>query len=62
MSMSVPARYRNAVAVSVLVLVSILLWTPRLRGPVDLRYDAGVYYVLGTSLAARGENGPDRHV
>ncbi len=24
---------------------------PRLAGPIDLRYDAGVYYVLGTSLA-----------
>jgi hypothetical protein len=27
------------------------LWVPRLRGPLDLRYDAGVYYILGTSLA-----------
>lgn len=27
------------------------LWAPRLTGPLDLRYDAGVYYVLGTSLA-----------
>ncbi len=27
------------------------LWIPRLRGPLDLRYDAGVYYILGTSLA-----------
>ena len=24
---------------------------PRLRGPIDLRYDAGVYYTLGTALA-----------
>src|SRR5262249_52949895 len=30
---------------------AVLLWLPRLRGPIDLRYDAGVYYVLGTSLA-----------
>ncbi len=28
-----------------------MLWAPRLTGPIDLRYDAGVYYVLGTSLA-----------
>jgi hypothetical protein len=28
-----------------------LLWLPRLGGPLDLRYDAGAYYVLGTSLA-----------
>ena len=36
---------------AVLVLVAAALWLPRLRGPLDLRYDAGVYYVLGTSLA-----------
>jgi hypothetical protein len=27
------------------------LWLPRLRGPIDLRYDAAVYYILGTSLS-----------
>lgn len=26
-------------------------WLPRLKGPIDLRWDGGVYYVLGTSLA-----------
>src|SRR5918994_2275870 len=36
---------------AVLVGLSVALWLPRLRGPLDLRYDAGVYYVLGTSLA-----------
>jgi hypothetical protein len=36
---------------AVLVLVAVALWLPRLRGPLDLRYDAGVYYILGTSLA-----------
>jgi hypothetical protein len=36
---------------AVLVLVALCLWLPRLRGPLDLRYDAGVYYILGTSLA-----------
>ena len=35
---------------TVLVL-AILLWLPRLTGPIDLRWDAGVYYLLGTSLA-----------
>jgi hypothetical protein len=29
----------------------VVLWLPRLRGPLDLRYDAGVYYILGTALA-----------
>jgi len=37
-----------------LVALAIVLWLPRLRGPLDLRYDAGVYYTLGTALA-RGE-------
>src|SRR5881275_2079731 len=41
-------RYR---AEAVVVAVAILLWAPRLSGPIDLRWDAGVYYVLGTSLA-----------
>jgi hypothetical protein len=37
--------------VALLLAAVALLWTPRLRGPIDLRYDGGVYYVLGTSLA-----------
>lgn len=36
---------------AVLLAVAVGLWLPRLRGPLDLRYDAGVYYILGTSLA-----------
>ncbi len=35
----------------VLLALAVALWLPRLRGPLDLRYDAGVYYLLGTSLA-----------
>lgn len=31
--------------------MSAVLWAPRLQGPLDLRYDAGAYYTLGTSLA-----------
>ncbi len=34
-----------------LMIVTAVLWAPRLRGPIDLRWDAGVYYMLGTSLA-----------
>ncbi len=37
-----------AAAVSAVVL---LTWLPRLTGPIDLRWDGGVYYVLGTALA-----------
>ena len=33
------------------VVLAVMLWLPRLTGPIDLRWDAGVYYVLGTSLA-----------
>ena len=36
---------------AVVVAIVIVLWAPRLSGPIDLRWDAGVYYVLGTSLA-----------
>jgi hypothetical protein len=36
---------------AVVVAIALLLWAPRLTGPIDLRWDAGVYYVLGTSLA-----------
>lgn len=35
----------------VVLLVALTLWLPRLRGPIDLRYDAGAYYILGTALA-----------
>ena len=34
-----------------LLLLAVGLWIPRFRGPLDLRYDAGVYYILSTSLA-----------
>jgi len=35
----------------VVLAVAVVLWAPRLTGPIDLRWDAGVYYLLGTSLA-----------
>jgi len=35
----------------IVMALAIVLWLPRLSGPIDLRWDAGVYYVLGTSLA-----------
>jgi hypothetical protein len=34
-----------------LLTLVVLIWLPRLQGPPDLRYDGGVYYILGTSLA-----------
>ena len=34
-----------------LLALTVASWLPRFRGPLDLRWDAGSYYVLGTSLA-----------
>ena len=35
----------------ILLFLVLLIWLPRLQGPIDLRWDGGVYYILGTSLA-----------
>ena len=35
----------------VLSMVIVGLWIPRWAGPLDLRWDGAVYYVLGTSIA-----------
>ncbi|MDQ3118696.1 MAG: hypothetical protein M3Q89_03890 [Verrucomicrobiota bacterium] len=48
------ARLRRRWDVAVVVVIALLLFAPRFSGPIDLRYDAGVYYLLGTSLA-KGE-------
>ena len=32
-------------------LLALATWLPRLQGPIDLRWDGGVYYTLGTALA-----------
>src|SRR6266568_8461807 len=45
------ARYIDIGCISLLVVCQILLSVPRLRGPIDLRWDGAVYYILGTSLA-----------
>jgi hypothetical protein len=34
-----------------LLMLTVVLWIPVMRGPIDLRWDAGVYYILGTSIA-----------
>jgi hypothetical protein len=34
-----------------IVIVIVTLWLPRPAGPIDLRWDGGVHYLLGTSLA-----------
>src|SRR2546423_11190207 len=35
----------------IVVAIALIVWLPRLSGPIDLRWDGGVYYLLGTSLA-----------
>ena len=37
--------------VLLVLAVAVMIWLPRLQGPIDLRWDGGVYYILGTSLA-----------
>jgi hypothetical protein len=41
----------RSLVVLVLVGFNVAIWLPRLSGPLDLRWDGGVYYVLGTALA-----------
>jgi hypothetical protein len=35
----------------VIVIIALLLWAPRLSGPLSFKWDASTYYVLGTALA-----------
>jgi uncharacterized membrane protein len=41
----------DGLCIAVLWVLVLFSWLPRYRGPIDLRWDGGVYYVLGTSLA-----------
>ena len=36
---------------TIVLITVLLLWAPRLSGPIDLRWDSSVYYLLGSSLA-----------
>jgi hypothetical protein len=42
---------RDAAALTGVLLLWLAVWLPRLHGPIDLRWDASTYLVLGTSLA-----------
>jgi hypothetical protein len=48
--MSVQRRH-DLVCASAVVLIWLAVSIPRLSGPIDLRWDASEYYVLGTALA-----------
>ena len=41
----------DVIAALVLATLAMLCWVPRLKGPIDLRWDGAAYYVLGTALA-----------
>ena len=53
MTQPVPSRWIRSdwYCLAAVVALAVALWLPRLRGPLDLRFDAGVYYILGSSLA-----------
>ena len=41
----------DVIAALILATLATLCWVPRLKGPIDLRWDGAAYYVLGTALA-----------
>jgi hypothetical protein len=46
-----PKRRNDLICVGVLLLAWLALWLPRLTGPINFRWDASAYYILGTALA-----------
>ena len=44
-------RRQDLICGAVLLLIWLAVWIPRLNGPINLRWDASTYYVLGTALA-----------
>lgn len=44
-------RVREWTCVLFVLVGACVSWLPRRSGPIDLRWDAGTYYILGTSLA-----------
>jgi hypothetical protein len=46
-----PDGGRDLISVAVVLLLWVALWASRLHGPINLRWDASTYYVLGTALA-----------
>src|SRR5690349_21075977 len=45
-----PWTIRDTAILILLIVAATLSWLPRTRGPIDLRWDAAVYYTLGTSI------------
>jgi len=50
-AMTTPPRWlSDRLAACSLGLLAVVLWLPRLHGPMDLRSDSAVYYILGSSI------------
>lgn len=49
--LTIRKHWRDLLCLALLLVVWIAVWVSRLQGPIDLRWDASTYYVLGTSLA-----------
>lgn len=46
------SRFRTDTGMYLVLFVLVMVvWLPRFSGPIDLRWDGSVYYILGTSLA-----------
>src|SRR3982751_5920334 len=43
-------RCRRVLFCLLVGLAALTSWVPRGGGPIDLRWDGGAYYILGTSL------------
>jgi len=41
----------RSLIIATLIVIAVASWLPRFQGPLDLRWDSGAYYILGTSLA-----------
>ena len=48
---AVPGSRTTLVACLLVALVTVASWLPRMSGSIDLRWDGGAYYIVGTSLA-----------
>jgi hypothetical protein len=49
--LALAARWKDAALIIALCASILASWSHRISSPVDLRFDGGVYYILGTSLA-----------
>lgn len=45
------SRTLDVICIVSVLLVTTFSWIPRRHGPIDFRWDAATYYILGTSLA-----------